>query len=79
MKNEEKSSAKNEEERISLNCSDEELEEWIATSVKVLTVLKDENQEISGKIYADFILDLQNLKKADRITDEIYDDILENV
>lgn len=73
---------KADEEDIRINCqemTDEEVEEWILTTRKVLVVLADENKEEHKRIYQDFLYDLQRLREADRITDEDYDDILENL
>ena len=66
-------------DKIDPGCSDGELEEWLVTSIKVLTVLKDEDEEVHERIYADFIFDLQRLKKAERITNEDYEEILGNL
>jgi len=59
--------------------TDAEIDEWVITSIKVLTVMKDGDQSIYQKVYQDFILDLQNLKNADRLTDDDYEGILENI
>lgn len=79
MGNPKKSPEDSEDDRIGLNARDEELEEWVVTSIKVLAVLKDEDMETYKRIYADFIFDLQRLKKAGRITDEDYEGIMENL
>lgn len=70
------------EEDIRIDCeniTDDELEEWVITSAKVLTVMKDGDQSVYKHVYQDFLLDLQNLKNSGRITSDDYDNILENV
>lgn len=59
--------------------TDSEIEEWIVTTRKVLIILGDEEKKAYSKVYQDFILDLQRLKDADRITDIDYEEILENL
>ncbi|RJO59935.1 hypothetical protein C4544_06195 [candidate division WS5 bacterium] len=70
------------DENIRINCqeiTDEEIEEWVLTTRKVLIVLADESKDKYERIYQDFLYDLARLKEAERITDEDYDDILENL
>lgn len=72
----------NKSDEDQINCktiTDEEIEEWIVTTRKVLIVLNDEDQDSYNRIYQDFMLDLQNLKESGRITDEDYEDILESL
>ena len=59
--------------------TDNEIEEWIMTSIGVLKVLKQENQDVFTKVYQDFIFDLQRLKNTKRITDDDYDETLESI
>lgn len=61
------------------NITDDYIEEWIIVTKKVLVILAEENKENYKKIYQDFIYDLQELKNARRITEEDYEDILENL
>jgi hypothetical protein len=61
------------------NMTNAEIEDWIVTTRKVLVVLDGEDKNIYNKLYQDFILDLQNLKDAGRITDIDYEEILESL
>jgi len=69
-------------EDTSIDCNtmtEDEIENWIVTTRKVLIVLNDEDKKTKEKIYQDFIYDLQRLKEAGRITDEDYEEILESI
>lgn len=59
--------------------TDTEIEDWIVTTRKVLIVLSGEDNNVYNKVYQDFILDLQRLKDAGRITDIDYDETLESL
>ena len=59
--------------------TDEEIEEWIVLTRKVLIVLDDENKDAYNGVYQDFLTDLQALNEAGRITDIDYDEILESL
>lgn len=61
------------------NMTDTDIEEWIVTTRKVLIVLGDENKDSYEKVYQEFILDMQTLKEAGRITDIDYEEILDNL
>ncbi len=77
-----KKTQKNDPEEDRIDCesmNDKEIEEWVATTGKVLVVLESENKEVYKRIYNDFILDLQQLRQVGRITDEDCKDILENI
>jgi len=71
---------KKDEDRIDCETiTENEIEEWIVATRKVLIVLKDEDKNTYKNIYQDFILDLQRLRDAGRITDIDYEDILDNL
>jgi len=71
---------KKDEDRIDCETiTENEIEEWIVTTRKVLIVLRDEDKNTYKNIYQDFILDLQRLRDAGRITDIDYEDILDNL
>lgn len=59
--------------------TDTEIEDWIVTTRKVLIVLNGEDKSVYNNVYQDFILDLQRLKDAGRITDIDYDETLESL
>jgi hypothetical protein len=59
--------------------TDDELLEWIGTSKRVLKVLAEENKETYDNIYKDFIKDVQAQVGLGRITEEEYDEILEDL
>jgi hypothetical protein len=81
-KKKEKTESIDSKEDAKINCrtiTKDEIEEWIITIRKVLIVLAEESKEKYEKIYQDFIYDLQELKDAGRITEDNYEDILENL
>lgn len=66
----------------SIDCetiTDIEIEDWLVTTRKVLIVLDGEDKKNYNNVYQNFILDLQRLKDASRITDIDYDEILESL
>lgn len=75
------SETKNQEEnRIDCdNSTDQEIEEWIVLTRKVLIVLEDEDKNAYNKIYQDFLLDLQDLLKVGRITVDDYEEIIDSL
>lgn len=59
--------------------TDDKIEEWVSTSMTVLRVLKEENEKVYEKVYKEFVFDLLNLKNNKRITDDDYDNVLEEI
>lgn len=59
--------------------TDEEIEEWIVTTRKVLILLKEENKKAYEKVYKEFIPDMQLLLDNSRITETDYEEIVDSV
>lgn len=70
----------NNEDRIECaSITDEEIEEWIVTTRKVLILLKEENNKVYEKVYQEFILDVQLLLDNSRITEIDYEEIVDKI
>lgn len=80
MKDKKDTHKKRNDDRIDYETiTDDKIEEWVGTSMTVLRVLREENEKVYEAAYKEFVLDLLNLKNNKRITDNDYDNVLEEI